>query len=54
LLDYIVEIGDEMGLKSICGDVVSNNAKMLHLCSKRGFKMRPLDDEISVATLDLG
>ncbi len=54
MLDFIIEIGDEMGLDSIYGDVISSNAKMLHLCSRKGFKMESVDEGVSRATLDLG
>ena len=53
LVDYLVEIGKDMGLESICGDVLSRNLKMFHLCTKKGFKMEPVDEEITKATLDL-
>ncbi len=53
LVDYIIEIGRDMKLESICGDVMSSNLKMFRLCTKRGFRMEPVDEEISKAILDL-
>ena len=53
LVDYIVEISRDMRLESICGDVMSRNLKMFRLCTKKGFKMEPMDEEITKATLDL-
>lgn len=53
MVDSIIEIGRDLGLDVICGDVMSNNVKMLHLCTKKGFKMEAVDEEISKATLDL-
>jgi len=53
LVDCIVEVGKDMELKSICGDVMSRNLKMFHLCTKKGFQMEPVDEEITKATLDL-
>jgi len=53
LVDYMVEIGKDMGLESICGDIMSRNLKMFRLCTKKGFKMEPLDEEVTRATLDL-
>ncbi len=53
LVDNIIEIGREMGLESICGDIMSGNQKMFNLCTKKGFNMTPVDDEITKATLDL-
>jgi acetyltransferase len=53
LVDYIVEIGRDMGLESVCGDVLSRNLKMFRLCTKKGFRMEAVDEEITKATLDL-
>ncbi|NIO36888.1 GNAT family N-acetyltransferase, partial [Candidatus Bathyarchaeota archaeon] len=53
LVDYIVEVGKDMGLESIYGDVMARNRKMLRLCTKKGFKMEPIDEEITKAKLDL-
>jgi acetyltransferase len=53
MLECIIEIGNDLKLETISGDVLLNNAKMLHLCSKKGFKMEPVDEEVSRATLDL-
>lgn len=53
LMDYIVEVGRDIGLGSIYGYVMSSNSKMISLCTKKGFKMEPLDEEMTKATLDL-
>jgi acetyltransferase len=53
LVDYITEIGKDMGLKTIYGYVVSSNLKMIHLCTKKAFKMEPVDEDVTKATLDL-
>lgn len=53
LLDYIIKIGKDMGLKTIIGYVISGNSAMLHMCTKRGFVMEPFDEETMKATLDL-
>ncbi|MFP3985724.1 MAG: bifunctional acetate--CoA ligase family protein/GNAT family N-acetyltransferase [Candidatus Bathyarchaeia archaeon] len=53
LLDCIIETAEDMGLESIGGDVMSENQKMLYLCTKKGFKMTPIDEEVTKATLDL-
>ncbi len=53
LVDYIVEISKDMGLDNICGDVIAANLKMFRLCEKKGFKMEPLDEEITKASLEL-
>jgi len=53
LVDCIVEVGRDMGLDSICGDVLSNNVRMFRLCAKKGFRMEPVDEEVVKAVLDL-
>ncbi|MFQ6067947.1 MAG: bifunctional acetate--CoA ligase family protein/GNAT family N-acetyltransferase [Candidatus Bathyarchaeia archaeon] len=53
LVDYIIEIGKDMELENICGDIMSRNLKMFRLCTKKGFKMVPIDEEMMKATLDL-
>jgi acetyltransferase len=53
LIDYIVEIGKDMGLKTVYGYVISSNSKMIHLCTKKGFGIEPVDEDLSKATLDL-
>jgi acetyltransferase len=51
LVNCIIEIAKDRGLESICGDVMANNIKMLALCEKKGFKMEPVDEEVTEATL---
>jgi acetyltransferase len=53
LLDYIIEIGKDMGLKTIIGYVILGNSAMLHMCTRRGFVMEPFDEETMKATLNL-
>jgi acetyltransferase len=53
LMDYIIEIGNEAGLRSIYGYVMPSNVKMVHLFQQKGFKMEPIDEETAKATLDL-
>ncbi|HML02184.1 MAG TPA: bifunctional acetate--CoA ligase family protein/GNAT family N-acetyltransferase [Candidatus Bathyarchaeia archaeon] len=53
LLDYIIEIGKDMGLKTIVGYVILSNSAMLHMCTRRGFVMEPFDEETMKATLTL-
>jgi len=52
-VDYIVEIGKDIGLEKIYGYVISNNYKMINLCTKKGFKMETLDENMVRATLAL-
>lgn len=53
LMDYIVEIGKDISLKTIYGYVSSSNRRMIDLCTKKGFKMQPLEGELKLATLGL-
>jgi len=53
MLNYIIEISKDIGLKTIFGEILSENTKMIHLCNKRGFEIKPLDEENYLATLDL-
>jgi len=53
LVDYIIEIGKDMKLETIGGDILSANLRMLGLCTKKGFRTEPVDEEIVKATLDL-
>ncbi|MCZ2856776.1 MAG: bifunctional acetate--CoA ligase family protein/GNAT family N-acetyltransferase [Candidatus Bathyarchaeota archaeon] len=53
LVDYIIEIGKDMGLETIAGDVLSRNFKMIRLCTKKGFKLEPVDEDTIKAALKL-
>ncbi|MCW4052271.1 MAG: bifunctional acetate--CoA ligase family protein/GNAT family N-acetyltransferase [Candidatus Bathyarchaeota archaeon] len=53
LVDYIIEIGKDMGLETIGGDVLSRNFKMIRLCTKKGFTMEPVDEDTVKAVLKL-
>jgi acetyltransferase len=53
LIDYIIEIGKEMDLKEVYGFVSSGNVKMIHLCTKRGFRIEPIDSETFKAVMEL-
>lgn len=53
LMDCIIEIGKDMGLKTVYGYVSSTNYRMIGLCTKKSFKLQPLEDELKLATLDL-
>jgi len=51
LLDHIVDVGRDMGLKSIFGEILVENTRMIHLCYKKGFKIERLDEESYLASL---
>ncbi len=53
LVDSVIEIGKELGLESIYGDILSKNVKMFKLCTSKGFKMESVDEETKKAILDL-
>lgn len=53
LVDRVIEIGRDMGLESIYGDILSENQRMFQLCEKKGFQIQPVDEETTKATLKL-
>jgi acetyltransferase len=53
LLDSIIEVGREMALKMIYGYVISENRRMIDMCTKKGFRIQPFDSELFIATLEL-
>jgi len=53
LIDHIIEIGKDMKLEAIYGQVASNNYKMINLCERKGFKIEMSYEETAKAILDL-
>ena len=53
LLDHIIEVGRDMGLKILFGEILAENTRMLHLCYKKGFKVERVDEENYSASLEL-
>ncbi len=53
MLDYIIDIGRDMNLKMIFGEILAENTRMIHLCYKRGFRIEKLDEETYIATIKL-
>jgi len=53
LLDNLIGIAQDKGLKSIYGIVLNDNARMLGLVKKLGFSVRRLSIEESRVTLAL-
>jgi len=53
LVDYVVKISKDMRLKTIGGAILSRNPKMIRLCTKKGFKMEPVDEDTVRATMKL-
>jgi acetyltransferase len=53
LMDYIIEIGRDIGLKKMYGYVMPSNVKMVHLCSAKGLKLEQIDEDVLIATLEL-
>ncbi|MCW4046215.1 MAG: bifunctional acetate--CoA ligase family protein/GNAT family N-acetyltransferase [Candidatus Bathyarchaeota archaeon] len=51
LMDSLIEIGRDMGVKKIYGYVMADNYKMLQLCKKKGFTVETLDEETVLASL---
>ena len=53
LLDNLIGVAQDKGLRSIYGIVLNDNRKMLGLAKKLGFTTRRLSDEESRVTLEL-
>ncbi|MCW3980523.1 MAG: bifunctional acetate--CoA ligase family protein/GNAT family N-acetyltransferase [Candidatus Bathyarchaeota archaeon] len=53
LVDRVIEIGRDMGLERIYGDILSQNQRMFQLCEKKGFQIKPVDEDTTKATLNL-
>jgi acetyltransferase len=53
LIDSIIEVGKDLGLESIYGYIITDNDKMVHLCTLKGFIMEPSEEGVSKATLKL-
>jgi acetyltransferase len=53
LVDCLIEIGKDMSLEAVYGYAISNNSKIINLCMKKGFRIEPLEDELTKVTLDL-
>jgi len=53
MFEYIIEISRDMGLKRIFGEIQAENTRMIHICCKKGFEVKRIDEETYLATLDL-
>ena len=53
LMDHLIEIGRDMGLKKLFGEFLAENTKIAHICRKKGFEIKSLDEETCIATLNL-
>jgi len=53
LVDTVIGIGHEKGVEEIYGFVLSNNVKMLNMCSKLGCAIEPMEDDITKVSLSL-
>jgi acetyltransferase len=53
LMDHLIEVGRDMGLKRIHGFVMQSNFKMLSLCKEKGFSSETVDEDTVRVTLSL-
>lgn len=53
LVDYIIEIGKDMELETIGGDILSHNLKMIRLCKKKDFEIEPVNEDTVKARIKL-
>jgi acetyltransferase len=53
MLETMTRIGRDMGLKRVFGEILAENTKMIHICRKEGFEIKPIDEETYIATLEI-
>lgn len=53
LVDYVIEIAAEKGVKRIVAIIMRQNHKAINLVEKMGFKVKKQDDDTVIATLQL-
>ena len=53
LVDMVIGIGHEKGLKEIYGYVLSENMRMIHMCRRLGCTIEPLEEGITKVSLAL-
>jgi len=53
MFECIIKIAKDMGLKRIFGEIQAENMRMTHICHKKGFEVKPVDEETYLATLNL-
>jgi acetyltransferase len=53
LVDMVIGIGHEKGLKEIYGYVLSENLRMIHMCSRLGCTVQPQEEGITKVSLAL-
>jgi acetyltransferase len=53
LVDYVIEIAAEKGIKRIVAIIMRQNHKAINLVEKMGFKVKKQDDDTVIATLQL-
>jgi acetyltransferase len=51
MFEYIIEIGKDMGLDRVFGEILAENTRMMHICCKKGFEVKPVDKDTYLATL---
>jgi L-amino acid N-acyltransferase YncA len=44
LMDHIVDIAKDLKLETIYSYVTRANIKMINMCSKKGFEIKPVDE----------
>ena len=53
MIEYIIRIGKDMGLKKLWGEILAENTKVKHICFKKGFQLERLDKDTYLVTLEL-
>ena len=53
LVDYVIEIAAEKGIKKIIAIIMNDNYRAINLVEKMGFQLKKQDDDTIIATLQL-
>lgn len=54
LVDYILEIAEDMNVKVVNAVMLANNARIIDLMKRMGFRLEALDEDTLVGRLELG
>ncbi|GBC74599.1 Acetyltransferase Pat [archaeon HR05] len=54
LVDYILEIAEDMNVKVVNAVMLANNARIIDLMKRMGFRLEVLDEDTLIGRLELG
>ena len=53
LIDHLIKVGRDMGLKRLFGEFLVENTRIEHICRRKDFEIKPVDEETRIAILNL-